>query len=123
MSDANQLLPCPFCGSDGIDWPDGTINIDAPVFGCHYCDIWTAHKERWNRRATPVSTGADAKDAAQGAVNPRIVELAHRLISSEPWPASLSMSEKHELSEWVLDVVDTPNMAQPRAMFDEAGKV
>lgn len=49
MSDARELLPCPFCGGEA---ERDTWDKSRDYAGCRPCDYWVS-VDLWNRRATP----------------------------------------------------------------------
>lgn len=58
VRDMTDLLPCPFCGSEGIQYKDEAENR---LVACVECEA-TAYEFYWNRRAASAAGPALADD-------------------------------------------------------------
>lgn len=76
MSDAPELLPCPFCGGESDIDHDHTVE-ENHAYGCRKCGIWfdTFNSDKataaWNTRAAPTT--------AQIMADPRVKKLVEAL--------------------------------------------
>jgi len=130
----NELLPCPFCGSNAYVWPDGKISCNGnscSIYAVQFTDSHRFLAKKWNTRTQPSNEQLDCKTECRKAFDtwyeekrnssPEYYNLdyADTFIA---WQAAWNRTQQPAQSIWKKYPQEKPDLNKTVHIFNENKK-